>query len=899
MDARPSGSRLRPVVTDVKRQLAERREEVRAAHNRGVPAVQVCAKQTASVDAAIHALWNAALDDLPTAEGAALRERCVLVAHGGYGRRQLTAGSDVDLMVLYDPAVRSSAEGLAQRLTRDVFDIGLEFGHSLRTPEETLTLAKTDPVVATSLVESRPLIGSQSLFESYFPAYSSAMRKRPRAAARAFVAARRAEREKYGETVYLLEPNVKRSRGALRDVHLLRWLWFLQAGISDLDRLHAQGVISKFDHHRLVSSRDFLLQVRNELHFGSTAPRGPSGATDALHRTEQVRIAEKLGYRGAAGLLPVEQFMRDYFRHAGHVWFLASRVAELATARRPVAAVFDPVLGRSIDNDYTVGYSEVSATSAGNEKLRRRLDEALRLLDIARVHDRRIAQETWYTVYRAAPGYGPKLAPEAAQRFLEIVANPTRLGLLLRRAHDLGVLERVVPAFADARCLLQFNQYHKFTVDEHSLRAVALATEFATRPDQLGDAYRRLKSKRVLHLALLLHDLGKGKDGDHSVIGEQIALATGDRLGLPEAERDRIALLVRRHLDMSVLAFRRDTSKTEVLDQFAALVGTAENLRALFVLTCADMAAVGPDVLNDWKVSVLGELFQRTLDRIEGQVHPLTDRRNAIRVAVWKTLTPRERDDSLLKRLFTSLPEGFVASRSPLAIVGALRRLSRISATAPPPPIDGTAVATVADAWGGYLGDGSTLELVAAVSRGVGRGVFASMAGVLSSKGLRILSAETSVLDDELLLLRFAAEDPQSKSQPNAAEANRRVASLTAAMVHSIGSTERPTFPRVWGADRQSAAAALSSQPNEVRIDTALAEDCAIVEVFTFDRVGLLYELARTLHELGLVIRFAKIATSLDQVVDVFYVAERAGAKPTAPQRLTEISRRLMNVIEP
>lgn len=886
-------------MAEVKRQLGERRVEVVAAHDRGVPPVQVCAKHTASIDAAIQALWLAALDDAPSAEAAALREHCVLVAHGGYGRRQLTAGSDVDLMVLYDSAARDAAQRLAQRLTRDVFDVGLDLGHSLRTPDETLTLAKSDPVVATSLIESRPLVGSQALFDRYFPAYSAALRRRPKAAARAFVEARRAERNKYGETVYLLEPNVKRSRGGLRDVHLLRWLWFLQAGISDIDRLHSQGVISKFDHHRLVSSRDFLLKVRNELHFGSSARGGPTGAADAMHRAEQVRIAENLGYRGGAGLLPVEQFMRDYFRHAGHVWFLASRVAEIAAARKPVVAVLDPVLGRSIENEFRIGYSEVSATAAGHEKLKRRLDEALRLLDIARLHDRRIAQETWYTVYRAAPTYGSELSPEAAQRFLDILSNPTQLGLLLRRAHDLGVLEKVIPAYADARCLLQFNQYHKFTVDEHCLRSVAAATEFGERKDKLGEVVRQLTNKRVLHLALLLHDVGKGRDEDHSIVGERIARDTAARLNLPVGERERLAMLVLRHLDMSVLAFRRDTSSTEVVDQFAAWVGSAENLRALFVLTCADMAAVGPGVLNDWKVSVLADLYQRTLDRLEGAPRLVADRRGATRTAVWKLLTPAERDESLLKRLFASLPESFVATRSAMALAGVLRRLRRLTATAPPPPIDGLPQPSQADAWGGYLGDGATIELVAVVVGGLGRGVFASMAGALSSKGLRILSAETSVLTGDLLLLRFAAEDPLARSQPNAAEANQRVTSVATAMIHSIGSTERPNFPRVWGADRHAVAASLSAQPNEVRIDTAIADDCAIVEVFTIDRVGLLYDLASTMHELGLVIRFAKIATSLDQVVDVFYVAERDGTKPSASQRLTEISRRLMNVIEP
>lgn len=891
------GPRLPEHVARVRAELAEARREVAEFHGRGLEPIRVGARLTAAADTAVGALWETALAELSADSAEALSGGCVLVAHGGYGRRQLAPLSDLDLMILYEPSAKSAARELSRRLAGELFDIGVEVGHSLRTIDESLELARHDPVVATSLLESRRLFGSQGLYDRFAESFRTAVQRRGAAACVDFVAARRDERIRYGETVYLLEPNIKRSRGALRDIHLMRWLWFVHHGVTDLDRLHSIGALSKRDHHRLIAARDFLLRVRNELHYGATQTGAGAGASkggDALHRHEQLRIAEVLGYRDDGGIRPVERFMRDYFRHAGFVWFLVSRLSELTTRRRSVVRALEPVLGKSVTNDYRVGFGEIAATASGKEKLVRDTTEALRLLDLARDFDKRIAQDTWYAVHQSAHRLPAELSEEAAQRFLKALGHRRGLPQYLRRAHDLTLLEKVLPPFRDVRCLLQFNQYHKFTVDEHSLRSVQAAVNFVERKDRLGAVCRGLKDPAMLHLALLLHDVGKAHPGDHSVVGEQIAQEMGRRLRLGDAHTATLALLVRRHLTMSHLAFRRDTNAPGVLDDFSRTVEDPQTLAMLFVLTCADMAAVGPGVLNDWKVNVLEDLYRRTHDRLTDKTLRLEDRRNATRVAVWKLLSAEDRDRSELKELFQSLPESFLASRSAASLAGALRRMGRVAVGASAP--EGAVGPAGVDAWGGYHRDETTLEMVAAVANGAGRGVFSGMAGALSSKGLRILSAETALLARGVLLLRYTADDPTAAG--NAAEANRRVTAVATAMAHSVDSDTPPRLPSVWGAERRAADAALSGMPNEVRIDTSLSDDAAIVEVFTIDRPGLLYKLARTLHELGLVIRFAKIATSLDQVVDVFYVVTRGGDKPTDEDQLADIRRRLMDVID-
>ncbi|MEO1498241.1 MAG: HD domain-containing protein, partial [Planctomycetota bacterium] len=648
-----AGPRHRPQVIAAAESLRGAQARVADAHRRGLDAVQVCARLTTAVDTTINTLWRVAVEESRYAKQ--LAGGCALVAHGGYGRRQLAPQSDIDLMVLHQPGMVRAAEDVTQRLTRDIFDIGLDLGQSLRTIDDALQMAKSDPVVATSLVEARHVAGDSTLVERFRTAYAATLQRRGRAACRQFVDARRAERDKYGETVYLLEPNIKRSRGGLRDVHLLRWLWYVQTGVSDLDRLHAMGVISKFDHRRLCSSRDFMLRVRNELHFN--ASRG----SDLLHRSEQLRIAEAFGYADGGGLRAVERFMRDYFRHAAHVSFLATRVSDLTTAsRNPVARVLEPIVSRSVERDYRIGFEEISANRSGIDRLKRRLDEVLKLVQLARETGRRISAETWYTIYRAAPEYATDVSPETGERFLAMMAEGDGLERALKRLHELAVLERILPAFARARCLLQFNQYHKYTVDEHCLRSVGRAARFAERDDTLGETYRRMPRKELLHLALLIHDLGKGHAEDHSVVGESIARRTAARLRLPEAQADQLALLVRHHLSMSVLAFRRDTNDPEVIADFSELVGNADTLAKLFVLTCADMAAVGPGVLNDWKVGVLSDLFRRTDELLRDEKQTYDDRRGAVRTAVWQVLRPAERDDSVLKLLFASLPESLL-----------------------------------------------------------------------------------------------------------------------------------------------------------------------------------------------------------------------------------------------
>ena len=863
------------VVNWLKSELHDQRAAIRKSHDRQLAGPQVSAKLASLTDMVVQRLFDSTLAQLEPAQANALRNDVALVGLGSYARRQCSPFSDVDLMILYQNQSKEEIAAQLRPLTQGVFDIGLQLGHSIRTPAENNQLARADVVICTSLIDARLLIGNRDLFETFRSSFATMVRKNSKSLCRSFLDARAEERNQYGETVYLLEPHVKRSRGGMRDMNLLRWLSFAEHGIADPDRLHLEGALSKFDYKRLLSARDFLLRLRNEMHFHA------GSSHDLLNRAEQLRVAEWHGHTHRSGLLPVEHFMRDYFRHTNHIWQLVRRRDASMQVVSTVTRVLEPVLGRTVD-DYRVGIKSISATPSGMLKLKDNLGEVLRLIELSATKGKHLDHAVWSTLLLASPEFKGDVSDEVNQQFYDLLSNSQAVGEMLRVLHELGYLEKIVPAMKHARCLLQFNQYHKYTVDEHSLRAVRKAAEFADRQDALGAAYRDVEDKRVLHLALLLHDLGKGFEEDHSEVGKRIAEETGALLKLEEQTTADVAFLVHQHLVMAHLTFRRDTSDERLIQSFARDVGTVERLRMLFVLTCADLAAVGPGVLNNWKVDLLADVFARSAACLQGDDSSVAaSKLSAYREAVLSALTAEERADSWFNRQIEVLPTSFLAGSDVADTVLALRRFRALK------NLD-------ADAWCTYSPETKTLEFTAGVSRGSGRGGFSSMAGALSSAGLEIHSAGTDLLADGLLMLRYVVTDPTSPDGTT----EQRQEEVCRALIASVDAEEPPKFPAVWGADQQEASIQLSALPNEVRIDTEISDEFTIVEVFTFDRRGLLYKIARKLHDLELVISHAKIGTYLDQVVDVFYVTDRAREKVVDPRRLGELRDELLEVIE-
>ena len=864
------------LLSELRQELVDRRAEIREVHQRGLSGTQVSAKLASLLDTVLIRLLDDSLTQASGQRAATLTNNLAVVCLGSHGRRQCSPFSDVDLMFLYKGGSSTEIAELLRPMTQGVFDIGLHLGSSIRNPAETSQVVPDDTVICTSLIDARMLKGNRTLFEEFRSSFEKMAKRHSKSLCRAFLEARAEERNQYGESVYLLEPHVKRSRGGLRDMNLLRWLGFAEFGKSDPDQLHLLGAISKFDHHRLISSSEYLLRLRNEMHFHADS------SNDMLDRAEQLRIADWMGLSQRSGLLPVEQFMRDYFRHTNHIWQMVRRREASLLSVSTTSRVLDPLFAKTVDGDFRIGLTHVSATPAGLVRVKSNLLEILRLVELSARENKPLDQPTYSALLLAAPDFPDVVSGEVRKVFYELLGDSQIVGSLLALLHELGYLEKLVPSIQHARYLLQFNQYHKYTVDEHSLRAVREASAFAKSNDVLGRVYQQIRDKRILHLALLLHDLGKGFEEDHSEVGKRIAEETAVLFQLDESSAQDLVFLVHKHLVMSHLTFRRDTSDIRVLEGFARQIGSEERLRMLFVMTCADLAAVGPDVLTDWKRDVLADVYSRSLKFLQDE--DSTDFRAVLtaRTAdVLKALTHEQRGDPWYVRQLEALPASQLMNQDAQTIVETLRRLQLLDEGA-------------ADAWCYYNPETKVVECFAGVSRGIGRGVFSSMAGTLSSAGLEILSADVDVLADDLLIVHYTATESQATSPPT----QYRLSGLARQMINSLESDEPPKFRRVWGQDQEEASRKLTAMSNEVRIDTALSEDFTIVEVFTFDRTGLLYDLARKLHDLGMSIRHAKIGTFIDQVVDVFYVTSRDGRKVTEEETLTHLKHELMQVIE-
>ncbi len=877
----PTG--IRPAVNTVRLELQRRRAALRHQHAAGIPAIQLCAQWAQVCDDSLFLLLEDALAELPEAP-----RNFALVAHGGYGRRDTAPFSDVDVMLLHASRSGAPFADLAKRFSRNIYDAGFQLGFSLRSMADCMTESLRDVRVLTSLLESRFLYGDQDVFLSFYHSFGRYSRRRANRFITSIIEARREERLKFGDTVYLLEPNIKRSRGALRDWQLVRWVGGVRAGTTDLEKLMRQGILTPDDYRDLSDGHEFLLGLRNELHFHADR------AQDVLNRSEQLRIAAARGYSGTEAERPVEALMREYFAHTRAVRDASRHFCDTARPRSKIASALEPVVSHRVARDYLVGPVHIRARAKTKQRLTEDVGEVLRLMDLANWYARRIDHETWQVIRRAMRERDDlQLSPSAAKRFLSFLSHPARLGDLLRRLHELRVLELFVPAMRHAHCLVQFNEYHKYTVDEHCILAVQRVTEFYGRDDELGEAYRELQPKHLLHLALLLHDLGKGFPGDHSEIGGRLAEETGERLGLPARETAMLRALVEKHLLMSHLAQQHNIYDEATWLHLAREVGSPFMLQMLFLLTCADLAAVGPGVLNEWKLRLITELYLQTREHLTQDLGQrpakLIARRKRAEVAALieqqiqaqgsrsHTQQPQQWLD-----LLDLVPRQLLIADPPQQILELIERLAAAPASdgsASEQPTSGVV------AWSVYQPKQRTVAYTVIAPESLVPGVFHRLTGALSSQGLQILSAEIFTIDGRFALDRFVVEDPDHDGQPPP----ERIKQICDLLRDSLAgnSAAPPKFRRLWGAANSQQR--FTDLPVRIRFDNATSPECTIVSVFAYDRIGLLYDVAHTLFQLGLSVRSAKIGTHLDQVADVFYVVDEQGNKIRDEAKLNRI----------
>jgi [protein-PII] uridylyltransferase len=867
---------VRAEILAARERLVENRAKLRRQHDSGSLGIQVCTRQSDFWDGTVLEIFESACAELPS--GLDVDSQLALVPLGGYGRRDIAPYSDMDLMLLHDATIEQHVSLIARRLVADLSDVGIELGFSVRTPRQAIKMARRDPVIFTSEVEARYLAGSVSMVTRFIHRFRRDAKRRVRAILAQIERARSTERRQFGATTFLLEPDVKRTLGGLRDIHLLRWAGFARFGEPNPANLRLMGILRKEDERALRKAHEFLLRLRNELHFKAQRKY------DVLNRGEQLRIAEKWGYTGDGSLRPVQQFMRDYFRHTSNVREIADSFMSNARLPSIFVSVLAPIVAHRMGESFLVGPVHIKATKEGLMRLKGNLSEVLRLMVLANQADKRIASETWKAIREDMMDRSEmEVSPEAARRFMFLLSYTARLGRLLQRLHELGVLEKLVAGMDHARYLLQFNQYHKYTVDEHSIQAVERATEFFSHSGKLGHVYRSIKQRNLLHLALLIHDLGKGYEEEHCIVGKRLAKETAKRLGLAPRRSRLLQFLVEKHLVMSHVAFRRDTSDPAMIHQFANDVGTPEALRMLYVLTAADLAAVGPGVLNPWKVDVLTSLYERTIEHLGGDALVPDSEHEAERLRMRVDASLPAEDTDWYRRQIRALPTAYLCRAKPHRVVKDLTQLRELKLER-------------SVAWGRYS-DSRRVNLynVGLHQRDV-HTVFHRLVGVLTQKGMQILAAHVYRLEDGLAFMQFIVEDHDFEGPPPQERFDVVAGELMAVILDQ--SDISPSLRRVWRSRAERQSSKLQQLPILVEFDNNTLPEYTIIDIFAHDRVDLMYTITRVLFGLGVHVHFIKSGPSLDQVVDVFYVTDSLHNKIEDDRRLSELRLLLLTAVE-
>ncbi len=861
--------------------LEARREGMLGRLREGASGTEVVSDFTSLVDTVLIGRYRSVVrqrsGDAPSG-----MQHCCLVAVGGYGRRELSPYSDIDVMMLYRTGGATFVQDLSKQVFHHLWDLGFQVGHSVRSIHDCLVVADGDLSVKTALMESRFLVGSPAVFQEFQRRFAKRVLGRR---VGSFIREKLEEREqdyaKFGETVFLLEPNIKKTKGGLRDVHLLQWIGMARYQASTLRELVDRGVLAHQDYAALLDAREFLFRVRALLHLGA------GRAQEILSFDEQVRMAQEFGYRDEPHLLGVEQFMQQYYRLTTGIHHRAMRFVERAGSTNLWTRLRRLWPAPLIDGCFQTVDGRLSIH---DEKLMQILDDPEHLLSLFQVAQKQgvsIDGLVLEEIHRHMESMPDHLfaSPAVSRRFREILSEPEAVADTLTLMHQARVLEKLVPAFARVRGLMQFNQYHKYTVDEHSLLAVKKVETLGKQPGRFGQVYQEIREKDLLHLAVLLHDVGKGLPEDHSEVGKKIARDVSVRLGLDAEESRTLEFLVHEHLLMANTAFRRDPHDEKVRLTFSRTVGGPERLKQLLLLTAADIAAVGPDVLTKWKEALLIELYLLALPEVSGQSEQVESASDVDHVtnevlAAWKTQAPPNRE--WVKSQLETFPARYLSGTAKDRIIAHLSVIR--SLTPERPRVEST-----------YNRELKVCEYSLITFDSVTSGMFMKLTGVLAAKGLRVLDAQIVTRPDGIVVDTFLVKDPDFSGEPTPARLDKVGKAIVSVLKGELSIEAFMEQNR-----RVSFRSQMPIRRNrtEVKIDNDTSDHFTLIDVFADDKQGLLHEIAKTLYDLGLSVHSAKIGTRLDQVVDVFHVTERNGHKVEDATTCESIQTRLKERVD-
>ncbi|HEX8223636.1 MAG TPA: [protein-PII] uridylyltransferase [Allosphingosinicella sp.] len=861
----------------LKRALAEGRAEI----GRRLEAAPYAGSETAAAyafltDQVVRLAYDHAVAGLPPPPRA---DRLLLLAVGGYGRGEMALHSDVDIAFVTPGKPGRWAGQAVEALLYLLWDLGLKLGPSTRSVDELIALASADHTVRTALLEARWLWGDEPLYDEVQARF---WKEVVAGKAKSFVTEKLEERNarhrRMGDSRYVVEPNVKEGKGGLRDLHTLFWIGKYAYRVTSVGDLVGVGLLSETELRQFQRAERFLWAVRCHLHI--VAGR----AEERLTFDYQREIAERMRYADRPGNSPVERFMRHYFLHAKTVGdltgvFLAHLDEKFA---RKGGRFGLPAIRRrpSRLEGFVLDRGRLALPSDAFFR-----EDPARLLQIFALADL-YGLEIHPLAMRSA-ARDAKLVdevrddPRANALFLDVLTSPRDPETVLRWMNEAGVFGRFVPDFGRVVAQMQFDMYHHYTVDEHSIRAIGLLSRIEKgelkEDHPLSTAlFRHIASRRVLYVAVLLHDIAKGRGGDHSVLGAEVAEALCPRLGLTGAETETVAWLVRWHLLMSATAFKRDLADPQTIQDFVSRVKSLERLRLLLILTVVDIRAVGPGVWNGWKRQLLRDLFDSAEEELR-LGHKQRRRTERIAATQAELAARLGWEDARFARHAWRLPDSYwLAEPFDVLEKNAVLMDSADRAPARTRPL----AASVEEE------RGATLLSVYAKDR---PGLFYHLSAAISLAGANIIDARIHTTLDGMAVDNFLVQDSQGKPFADRHQLERLEESVLRAIEGQEPAMERleaKALPLL-------RAEAFAIQP-AVFVDNEASSRYTVVEVNARDRAALLSSLARALFESKAAIHSAHIATYGERAVDVFYLTDLHGARIDNPARLKALKSHLI-----
>ncbi len=806
-------------------------------------------------------------------------EKLALIAVGGYGRGEMAPFSDVDLLFLTPYKITPWAESVIESMLYMLWDLKLKVGHASRTIKDCIRLARDDYTIRTSLVEYRFLAGDAALAGKLGQRLWNDLFK---STASEFVEAKLAERSerhrKQGGQRYVVEPNVKEGKGGLRDLQSLFWMGKYIHGVKDAAELVDLGVFTAEEFETFVTAEDFLWAVRCHLHLLS------GRAVDQLTFDMQVEVAAAMGYTDHGGRRAVEHFMQAYFRQANRVGELTRifLTALEATHTKP-----DPMLVRLLSRrkkakaPYAIKQNRLtiadeSAFFADKLNMLRIFEEALRTGTLLHPDAMRMISANLDMI-----DDDMRTNREANRIFLDLMlkhGNPERA---LRRMNELDLLAAFIPEFAPIVAMMQFNMYHHYTVDEHTIQCISNLAQIERKEliEELPVASGILErgvNRKVLYVALLLHDIGKGRDEDHSILGAQIARKVAPRLGLNKKECETVEWLIRHHLMMSDTAQKRDIAEPRTVRGFAKAVKSVERLDLLTVLTVCDIRGVGPGTWNNWKAVLIRNLYKATKDALQTGLEDLNretreaEAKRALRTALadWDSKALRVE----MGRHYGTYWQGLPLSTH-IIFANLLRDLAN---------------------------DQIKIDLMPDEDRDATRacfamvdhpGLFSRMTGALALVGANVVDARTYTSKDGYATAVFWVQDNDGNPYEESRLPRLRQ------MISRTLRGEVVAREALKDKDKIKKRERAFRVPTNITFDNDGSEIYTIIEVDTRDRPGLLYDLTRTLAANHVYIASAVIATYGEQVVDTFYVKDMVGLKFHSEAKRAALERKLREAI--